>query len=536
MRSTTLRSSAVFEVAQLRRRQLVVEDDDVDVAPRRTPRRASSTLPLPRNVAGSGFGRSCSTRSTTSRAGGGGQAGQLVERMFGIEVPGGAVEETDERRALPGLVARPIGKTRCASLDAILARGPTPPRRRARSAGRAVDDLDDRRRRAAGRRPAVEQQSMRRRASRATSRRHRRRLARTVGARRGDAAAECRRQRARDRVRGHADADACPRRRQRARDIAAAPPARRSSAVPARTPRRAASSQRTEAIRACARLRRVGGDRAAIGRRRVAPLQREQPLDRRVAAADRRPGHRACRSGRRRRRPRRSTIRGRRSTMRAVLGRGNSTTTRRIDLRELHRVSYRSPPAPAPSVSSQRRQSTISRDTATASASSASDVEQEDGADAGRAEEPATIGLSARPASDAVVEQAEARAARARAASRCSRRCRPRSSRRRWRRRRSACATNSQPSCRGARTIQRAPTAPTPRCRGSPRRPASAAAAARTDWLPTAPAPAAIEKITPGDRAGRVRRLPSSRDEQRQHRAEAAIDELQPEDRPPSAG
>ena len=48
-----------------------------------------SILPAPRNVDGSGLGRSCSTRSTTSRAGGLGEAGELVERSLRVE-PAGA--------------------------------------------------------------------------------------------------------------------------------------------------------------------------------------------------------------------------------------------------------------------------------------------------------------------------------------------------------------------------------------------------------------------------------------------------------------
>ena len=56
----------VLEVAQLRRRQLVVEDDDVDA--RFGARRGERLRPcrLPRKVAGSGLARSCCTRSTTS--------------------------------------------------------------------------------------------------------------------------------------------------------------------------------------------------------------------------------------------------------------------------------------------------------------------------------------------------------------------------------------------------------------------------------------------------------------------------------------
>ena len=77
-----------LEVAQLRRRQLVVEDDDVDARPRRTRRRATSTLPLPRNVAGSGLAPLLQHAQHDVGAGSGGETGELVERMFGIEVCG----------------------------------------------------------------------------------------------------------------------------------------------------------------------------------------------------------------------------------------------------------------------------------------------------------------------------------------------------------------------------------------------------------------------------------------------------------------
>ena len=60
-----LAAERLLEVAQLRRAQLVVEDDDVDAQLVARRRASALTLPLPRNVAGSGLGRSCSTRSTT---------------------------------------------------------------------------------------------------------------------------------------------------------------------------------------------------------------------------------------------------------------------------------------------------------------------------------------------------------------------------------------------------------------------------------------------------------------------------------------
>ena len=66
VRSTILRPTASSICAQLRRRQLVVEDRRRRRRFRRRTRASVSTLPAPRNVDGSGFGRSCSTRSTTS--------------------------------------------------------------------------------------------------------------------------------------------------------------------------------------------------------------------------------------------------------------------------------------------------------------------------------------------------------------------------------------------------------------------------------------------------------------------------------------
>ena len=62
-------------------------------------RRERSSLPLPRNVAGSGFARSCITRKHDVRAGGCGEAGQFVERMFGIEAARRTADQPDERGA-----------------------------------------------------------------------------------------------------------------------------------------------------------------------------------------------------------------------------------------------------------------------------------------------------------------------------------------------------------------------------------------------------------------------------------------------------
>ena len=59
-----------------------------------------SILPAPRNVDGSGFGRSCSIRSTTLRAGGLRQAAELVERSLRVEPAGASGNQPDQCRAL----------------------------------------------------------------------------------------------------------------------------------------------------------------------------------------------------------------------------------------------------------------------------------------------------------------------------------------------------------------------------------------------------------------------------------------------------
>ena len=56
----------LLEVAQLRRRQLVVEDDDVDARFGATRRRASRPCLCRGTSPDPGFARSCCTRSTTS--------------------------------------------------------------------------------------------------------------------------------------------------------------------------------------------------------------------------------------------------------------------------------------------------------------------------------------------------------------------------------------------------------------------------------------------------------------------------------------
>ena len=116
MRSSDLAVERRLEVAQLRRRQLVVEDDDVD---RGLVARGRERLDL----AAAEKRRGIRLRPLLQHAqhdvgaGRGGQAGELVERMFGIEVAGRTGEQPDERRALARARARPSVKPRCASLE-----------------------------------------------------------------------------------------------------------------------------------------------------------------------------------------------------------------------------------------------------------------------------------------------------------------------------------------------------------------------------------------------------------------------------------
>ena len=110
-----LAADRLFDVPQLRRRQLVVEDDDVDVGfgGRRAP--ASAILPAPRNVDGSGFGRSCSTRSTTSApAASARPASSSSDRSASSRRARPAIEP-DQRRALAPL-SRPSGVEPCQNL------------------------------------------------------------------------------------------------------------------------------------------------------------------------------------------------------------------------------------------------------------------------------------------------------------------------------------------------------------------------------------------------------------------------------------
>ena len=99
-----LAADCLFDLPQLRRRQLVVEDDDVGVAFQRADAASVLILPAPRNVDGSGFGRSCSTRSTTSAPARLRQPGELVERSFRLLTACAARDQADQRRTLEARV------------------------------------------------------------------------------------------------------------------------------------------------------------------------------------------------------------------------------------------------------------------------------------------------------------------------------------------------------------------------------------------------------------------------------------------------
>ncbi len=84
MRSTTLRCEPLLQLAQLRRRELVVEDDDVDVGFVGGAREQLdfAAAEKRRRV---GLGSLLQHAEHDARAGGVGESGQLFERMFGVD-------------------------------------------------------------------------------------------------------------------------------------------------------------------------------------------------------------------------------------------------------------------------------------------------------------------------------------------------------------------------------------------------------------------------------------------------------------------
>ena len=112
-----------FEVAQLRGRQLVVEDDGVDARLAATAAASIATLPLPRNVAGSGFGPLLLHAQHGVGAGRRREAGQLVERCSGSKWRGESL-----KRPTSAARSRPLFRVVCVFrgiTEAILARAPT---------------------------------------------------------------------------------------------------------------------------------------------------------------------------------------------------------------------------------------------------------------------------------------------------------------------------------------------------------------------------------------------------------------------------
>ena len=95
----------LLQLAQLRRRQLVVEDDDVDVGFGRGAREQIDFAAAEKRR-GVGLGPLLQHAQHDLRAGGVGEAGQLFERMFGVDAARRAGDETDEGRALMGARGR----------------------------------------------------------------------------------------------------------------------------------------------------------------------------------------------------------------------------------------------------------------------------------------------------------------------------------------------------------------------------------------------------------------------------------------------
>ena len=214
-----LPADLLFDLPQLRRRQLVVEDDDVDVgfgggggqrgdlagAEKRRRIRLGALLHHPQHHLGArGFG----------------EAGELVERSLGIEPARPARNQADERRALAPAAPRGCRGSRRAigraSRRRVVVIEIEPclyivPRNRAcpDELRHGAGDVDDRRGCAARRRARVDQQIH------IVAERpldfvgiRRRRLAAAVGAGRGDGPLGAPADRACDVVRGNAHADA----------------------------------------------------------------------------------------------------------------------------------------------------------------------------------------------------------------------------------------------------------------------------------------------------------------------------------------
>ena len=161
-----LPADLLFDLPKLRRRQLVVEHDDVDVG-------LGGGGGQRGDLAGAEKRRGIRLRALLQHAQhhlgarGLGQAGQLVERSLGIEPARTARDQADERRALapryppgmPGLPAGTVALRRVSrsrlSHACISSQGIAPART---SRGTGTGDVDDRRRRAARRRARVDQQ------------------------------------------------------------------------------------------------------------------------------------------------------------------------------------------------------------------------------------------------------------------------------------------------------------------------------------------------------------------------------------------
>ena len=106
VRSTTLRVEPLLQLAQLRRRELVVENDDVDVG-FGGGAGEQFDLAAAEKRRGVGLGTLLQHAQHDLRAGGIGQTGQLFEGMLGVDPTRAAGDQTDRRpRARGPLRAR----------------------------------------------------------------------------------------------------------------------------------------------------------------------------------------------------------------------------------------------------------------------------------------------------------------------------------------------------------------------------------------------------------------------------------------------
>ena len=287
VRSTILRPTASSRLPQLRRRQLVVEDDDVDVASRRTATASVSILPRAEKR------RRIRLRPLLQHAQHDVGAGRLRRGRPArrARARGRIVAESPVNRPTSAARSRTGGIS-----ESILALCPTAPRPAA--AASAASPTRQRWSTAARRARARRRRWHRGRAApRSPPRRCRGRRARAIGARRGDGEAGVPRQRDRDRMVRDPDAHRAGRRRAcPSPESAWREPRAVSGPGHQRAASRSACGVISPAARTCARSAAMSVSADDSARPFSAYSRRTAPR-----CADRPPGHRRCRSERRRR-------------------------------------------------------------------------------------------------------------------------------------------------------------------------------------------------------------------------------------------